>query len=159
MTAFPNVGIANKWAKQVVLGKIPACKWVKLACKRHLDDLIKSKNKDFPYKFEPKLAEKKIAFIELLPHTKGEWAMKRLSITLEPWQKFGIGCTFGWVRKKDGYRRFRESYWEVPRKNGKSAIAAGVALNMFANDGEFGSEVYAGATTEKQAWKFLNLHA
>ncbi|WP_336018915.1 terminase large subunit [Acinetobacter lwoffii] len=79
--------------------------------------------------------------------------MKRLSITLEPWQKFGIGCTFGWVRKKDGYRRFRESYWEVPRKNGKSAIAAGVALNMFANDGEFGSEVYAGATTEKQAWE------
>ena len=153
MTAFPNVGIANKWAKQVVSGKIPACKWVKLACKRHLDDLIKSKNKDFPYKFEPKLAEKKIAFIELLPHTKGEWAMKRLSITLEPWQKFGIGCTFGWVRKKDGYRRFRESYWEVPRKNGKSAIAAGVALNMFANDGEFGSEVYAGATTEKQAWE------
>lgn len=153
MTAFPNVGIANRWAKQVVSGKIPACKWVRLACKRHLDDLIKSKNKDFPYKFEPKLAEKKIAFIELLPHTKGEWAMKRLSITLEPWQKFGIGCTFGWVRKKDGYRRFRESYWEVPRKNGKSAIAAGVALNMFANDGEFGSEVYAGATTEKQAWE------
>lgn len=41
----------------------------------------------------------------------------------------------------------------MPRKNGKSAIAAGVALNMFANDGEFGSEVYAGATTEKQAWE------
>jgi phage terminase large subunit-like protein len=51
MTAFPNVGIANRWAKQVVSGKIPACKWVRLACKRHLDDLIKSKNKDFPYKF------------------------------------------------------------------------------------------------------------
>lgn len=153
MTAFPNVEIANKWAKQVVLGKVPACKWVKLACERHLNDLKNSKNKDFPYKFQPKLAEKKIAFIELLPHTKGEWAMKRMKITLEPWQKFGIACTFGWVRKKDGYRRFRESYWEVPRKNGKSAIAAGVALNMFANDGEFGSEVYAGATTEKQAWE------
>ncbi|WP_252717318.1 terminase large subunit [Acinetobacter radioresistens] len=79
--------------------------------------------------------------------------MKRLTITLEAWQKFGIACTFGWVRKKDGFRRFRESYWEVPRKNGKSVIAAGVALNMFANDGEFGSEVYAGATTEKQAWE------
>jgi len=153
MTAFPNVDIANKWAKQVVLDKIPACKWVKLACERHLNDLKKSKNKDFPYRFDSRLAEKKIAFVELLPHTKGEWAMKRLTITLEAWQKFGIACTFGWVRKKDGFRRFRESYWEVPRKNGKSVIAAGVALNMFANDGEFGSEVYAGATTEKQAWE------
>lgn len=150
---YPNVDIANKWAKSVVAGKIPACKWVVLACKRHLDDLIKSKNKDFPYKFDPKTAEKKILFIELLPHTKGEWALKRLKISLEPWQKFGLACTFGWIRKKDGYRRFRESYWEVPRKNGKSAIAAGVALNMFVNDGEFGSEVYSGATTEKQAWE------
>lgn len=153
MAAFPNVDIANKWAKQVVDDKIPACKWVKLACERHLSDLKNSKNKDFLYKFDPKLAEKKIKFIELLPHTKGEWAMKRMRITLEPWQKFGIACTFGWVRKKDGFRRFRESYWEIPRKNGKSAIAAGVALNMFANDGEYGSEVYAGATTEKQAWE------
>ena len=153
MTAFPNVDIANKWAKQVVSDKVPACKWIKLACERHLNDLKNSKNKDFPYKFEPKLAEKKILFIELLPHTKGEWAQKKLKLTLEPWQKFGIACTFGWVRKKDGFRRFRESYSEIPRKNGKSAIAAGVALNMFANDGETGSEVYAGATTEKQAWE------
>ena len=102
MTAFPNVGIANKWAKQVVSGKIPACKWVKLACKRHLDDLIKSKNKDFPYKFEPKLAEKKIAFIELLPHTKGEWAMKRLSIRLSPGKSLVlVAHLVGFVKKMD----------------------------------------------------------
>lgn len=150
---YPNVDEANKWAKSVVAGKVPACKWVILACKRHLDDLKKSKKRDHPYKFDPKLGEKKILFIELLPHTKGEWALKRQKIKLEAWQKFGIAVTFGWVRKKDGYRRFRESYWEVPRKNGKSAIAAGVALNMFANDGEFGAEVYSGATTEKQAWE------
>ena len=153
MAQYTNVNTANKWAKQVVAGKIPACKWVILACQRHLDDLKKSKNRDYPYKFDAKLAEKKILFIGLLPHTKGEWALKRMRIELEPWQKFGIAVTFGWVRKKDGFRRFRESYWEVPRKNGKSAIAAGVALNMFANDGEFGSEVYSGATTEKQAWE------
>src|SRR5690606_42009462 len=55
--------------------------------------------------------------------------------------------------KSDNRRRFRESYWEVPRKNGKSVIAAGVGLSMFALDGEFGAEVYSGATTEKQAWE------
>ncbi|WP_227692526.1 terminase large subunit [Psychrobacter immobilis] len=153
MVDYPNVDIANKWARAVVKGKVPACKWVVLACQRHLDDLKASKKRDYPYKFDPKAAEKKILFVELLPHTKGEWALKRLKIQLEPWQKFGIAVTFGWMRKKDGFRRFRESYWEVPRKNGKSAIAAGVALNMFANDGEFGSEVYSGATTEKQAWE------
>lgn len=151
--SYPNVDAANKWARSVISGKVPACKWVKLSCERHINDLKNSKKRDYPYKFEPKLAEKKILFVELLPHTKGEWALKRLKIKLEDWQKFGLAVTFGWVRKKDGYRRFRESYWEVPRKNGKSAIAAGVALNMFANDGEFGSEVYSGATTEKQAWE------
>ena len=46
MTAFPNVDIANKWAKQVVSDKVPACKWIKLACERHLNDLKNSKNKD-----------------------------------------------------------------------------------------------------------------
>ncbi|NJA60657.1 terminase large subunit domain-containing protein, partial [Streptomyces sp. NEAU-H3] len=91
--------------------------------------------------------------MQLLPHTKGEWAFKRQLITLEPWQLFGLAVTFGWVKKKGGHRRFRESYWEVPRKNGKSVVAGGVGISMFVADGEFGAEVYAGATTEKQAWE------
>jgi phage terminase large subunit-like protein len=153
MAKFPAVEQALKFAKGVVAGKIPACRYVVLACQRHIDDLAKSKEKGYPYWFDPKEAERKIAFIELLPHTKGEWAFKRQLVTLEPWQKFGIACTFGWKRKSDNLRRFRESYWEVPRKNGKSVIAAGVGLSMFCIDGEFGAEVYSGATTEKQAWE------
>ena len=47
----------------------------------------------------------------------------------------------------------RDSYWEIPRKNGKSILAAGIGLYMLTADGEFGAEVYAGATTEKQAWE------
>jgi len=88
-----------------------------------------------------------------LPHTKGEWAFKRQLIELEPWQLFIVCCAFGWVRKGSGLRRFREVYTEIPRKNGKSAISAGVGLYCFAADNEFGSEVYSGATTEKQAWE------
>lgn len=64
-----------------------------------------------------------------------------------------MACNFGWKRKKDGLRRFRESYWEVNRKNGKSVIAAGIGLAMFAADNEFGAEVCSGSTTEKQAWE------
>tara|TARA_R110001583_G_scaffold18501_4_gene73565 strand:- start:10631 stop:12076 length:1446 start_codon:yes stop_codon:yes gene_type:complete len=60
---------------------------------------------------------------------------------------------FGWVRKKDGLRRFREVYEEEPRKNGKSIKVAGVGLYVFCADNEYGAEVYCGATSEKQAWE------
>lgn len=150
---YPACEQALKFAHDVIRGKIPACRYVVLACQRHLDDLESSRRTDYPYRFVPDLAERKIKLIELLPHTKGEWGFKRQLLSLEPWQKFGLACTFGWVRKKDGFRRFRESYWEVPRKNGKSQVAAGVGVSMFVADDEFGAEVYSGATTEKQAWE------
>ncbi|HDY7487894.1 TPA: terminase large subunit [Vibrio vulnificus] len=153
MSKYPAVDQAERFAKQILAGKIPACKYVKLACQRHFDDVASSKKKEYPYKFDKAEAQRRIDFIELLPHTKGEWAFKRQLLTLEPWQKFGMAMTFGWKRKADGMRRFRESYWEVNRKNGKSAIAAGVGLSCFVQDREFGAEVYSGATTEKQAWE------
>lgn len=152
-TAHPNVDKAMAWARTVIKGKFPACRYIHQAIQRHFDDVAESRLKSFPYKFDPKKAEKKLKLMQLLPHTKGEWAFKRQLITLERWQLFGLACTFGWVKKKGGYRRFRESYWEVPRKNGKSVIAAGVGIGMFVADNEFGAEVYSGATTEKQAWE------
>lgn len=151
--AYANVEKALAWAKSVLKGKVPACRFIHQAIERHFDDVAASKAKDYPFKFDPAQAEKKLKLIQLLPHTKGEWAFKRQLVTLEPWQVFGLACTYGWVRKKNGFRRFRESYWEVPRKNGKSVIAAGVGISMFVADNEFGAEVYSGATTEKQAWE------
>ncbi|WP_412527074.1 terminase TerL endonuclease subunit [Burkholderia lata] len=118
--SFPLVARANQFARDVVRGKVPASRWVNLACQRHLDDLVSSRSASFKYKFDSAKAEKKLRLIQLLPHTKGEWAYKRQLVTLEPWQLFGLACTFGWVKKKTGFRRFRESYWEVPRKNGKA---------------------------------------
>lgn len=152
-TKYPNVDAAIKWARRVVKGDVPACRHVVAACQRHFDDVAASRTGKFPYKFEPTFAERKIQFIQLLPHTKGEWALQRKKLELEDWQKFGLAMCFGWVRKRSGLRRFRESYWEVPRKNGKSVIASGTGLAMFAADSEFGAEVYSGATTEKQAWE------
>lgn len=151
--SYPNVNAANQYARDVVRGKIVACQFVIQACQRHLDDLMEEKSKSFRYRFDKDLAERAAKFIQLLPHTKGEWAFKRMPITLEPWQLFVICCAFGWVNKGSRLRRFREVYTEIPRKNGKSAISAGVALYCFACDNEFGAEVYSGATTEKQAWE------
>lgn len=153
MSKYPAVDQAMKFAKDVLSGKIPACRFIHLAIYRHLNDLERAKSKSYPYWFDHSEAQRRIDLIERLPHTKGEWAFKRQLLTLEPWQKFGIACTFGWKRKSDNMRRFRESYWEVNRKNGKSQIAAGVGISCFVQDGEFGAEVYSGATTEKQAWE------
>ncbi|HGY3149879.1 TPA: terminase large subunit [Morganella morganii] len=151
--SYPNVNAASQYAREVVRGKIVACQYVKDACQRHLDDLGEEKSRKFRYRFDKDLAEQAAKFIQLLPHTKGEWAFKRMPITLEPWQLFIVCSAFGWVHKGSKLRRFREVYTEIPRKNGKSAISAGVALYCFTCDNEFGAEIYSGATTEKQAWE------
>jgi phage terminase large subunit-like protein len=147
------VGIALEYAKAVVAKEIVACKWIKLACKRHLDDLKASKKKGAAYWFDEDAANKVCAFLSLMPHTKGKWAKKKELIVLQPWQCFAFCALFGWKRVKDDRRKYRKAYVAVPRKNGKSIIGSGVGLYMFAADGEFGAEVYSGATTEAQAWE------
>lgn len=147
------VGTALEYAQSVVKGKIVACKWVKLACKKHLDELKASRRKAFPYYFDEDAANKVCTFLSLMPHTKGQWARKRETIKLEPWQCFAFTTLFGWKLKKNDRRRYRRAYFAVPRKNGKSIIGSGIGLYMFSVDGEFGAEVYSGATTEAQAWE------
>lgn len=153
MATYPNVNDANRYARDVVAGKILACRYVKLACQRHLNDLERAKDQRWPYRFDRDKAERFCRFSQKMPHTSGEWARKKLRLTLEDWQKFCFCVSFGWVRKSDGLRRFQEIYIEVPRKNGKSLIAASVGIYMFCADDEHGAEVYCGATTEKQAFK------
>jgi len=135
----------------VIAGKEPACKWVKLACRRHLQDLKRAARKSYPFTFDAKAAAATLARMERYPHIKGRWAARGERIRLEPWQAFVLGSLFGWKRRRDGLRRFREGYVEVPRKNTKSTMAALVGLEMLLDDGEHGAEVYSGATSERQA--------
>ncbi|MCT8506148.1 terminase large subunit [Chromohalobacter moromii] len=153
MASYPNVNAANKYARDVVAGRIPACKEVRQACQRHLDDLKAAKSRSNPYRFDRDAAEHASVFIQLLPHTKGRWAREKQLVSLEPWQLFIVCAIFGWLKKKTGLRRFSEAYIEVERKNGKSVLAAAIANYMLCADGEYGAEVYCGATTEKQAWE------
>ena len=130
MKAKNYAATAKHYAEAVVAGSIPACRWVQLACQRQLNDLVKFKGKASPYRFNPKLtdrdgrrfhpADNLCAFIERLPHVKGPLASE--PIGLEPWQVFILSTVFGWVRD-DGRRRFRRSYVEVPRGNGKALAA------------------------------------
>ncbi len=147
---YPHAVKAEAYARDVIDGKIPACKWVKLACQRHFDDKEKSKSRTYKYKFDRAKAERICRFMEKLPHIKGSKFVGK-TITLEGWQCFILCMVFGWVRKLSGLRRFRRADIMVPRKNAKSTAAAGVGLYMGFDDNEAGAEVYSGATTEKQA--------
>ena len=142
---------ALRYAEAVVAGDILACKFIRLACQRHIDDLRAAESGAFPYRFEPAKANRVCGFLELLPHVKGAWAQRRERLRLQDWQCFVYGVPFGWVKKSNGLRRFRRVYIEVPRKNAKSTGTAGLGLYMLTADGEHGAEVYSGAGSEKQA--------
>jgi len=147
------IAVAEQYARDVTSGEIKASKYIKLACQRHLDDLDWQEDDAFAYRFDAKAATKVCQFVELMPHTKGNWARERKTLIMEPWQVFMTVCLFGWMRRKDNTRRFRRFLLLVPRKNGKSAWAAAIGLYMLCADGEYGAEVYSGARNEKQAWE------
>lgn len=140
--------IAAQYAADVLAGKLPCGRFVAAACRRQAQDLERWDGKPGRYSFNRVKANRICEFISLLPHIKGPVAGQR--IILEPWQVFILTTVFGWV-KPDGKRRFRRSYVEVPRGNGKSCLSSGVGLYMLAADGEQGAECYSLATTRDQA--------
>ena len=134
------------WARKVVAGQVVAGHLTRLACQRHLDDLKAGKDRGLVW--DRAAALHAIEFFSHLRHSTGEWAGQPFD--LQPWQQFVVGSVFGWKRA-DGLRRFRTAYVEVARKNGKSALLAGIALYALVADGEAGAHVYAAATTRDQA--------
>ncbi len=145
------VEAAQVYARRVQSGEIPACKWTRLAIDRQVDDLAREPTAQWPWVFDIDRAHRICAFLELLPHIKGKWAREGRLLVLDPWQCFIVTTVFGWIHRETGLRRFREAYIEVPRKNGKSLVSAGIGLYMLSADGEQGAEVYSAATTRDQA--------
>lgn len=101
------------------------------------------------YWFDTAAAERIIEYYHgFVCHSKGEWAGK--PVQLEAWQQRVLRRLFGWKRP-DGTRRYRKLHEKVPRKNGKSFKASGLALYLTCGDGEAGAEVYGAATDKGQA--------
>ncbi len=98
--------------------------------------------------YDQEKADMAVGFIECLCHTKGTWAGK--SFKLLEWQEQIIRDVFGIV-KPNGYRQFNTAYIEIPKKNGKSELAAAVALLLTCGDGEQRAEVYGCASDRQQA--------
>lgn len=145
---YPHVAAATKYARDVVAGKIAACEFVVQACQRQLGDLDRAKI-GWAYYFDPEAAERVCKFTCMLPHIKGPNAGEL--IALEPWQSFILTTSFGWLRKDNGKRRYRRTYIEVPRGNGKTTLSDGPALYCGFAEREGGAEVYSAARTRDQA--------
>lgn len=108
------------------------------------------KRGDDKYYFDNHAADSAVKFIEsYIRHVKGDKAGQL--IVLEDWQKNIIKQIFGWKNKETGLRRYRKAYIEIPRKNGKSFLAACIILVMLFLDKEMGSEIYGAAGSRSQA--------
>lgn len=101
------------------------------------------------YRFDDLAASRAVRFIErYCAHVKG--AIAGQPLMLEPWQRHIVESLFGWKRA-DGTRKYRQAYIELPRKNGKSTLASGIALYLLIGDREGGPRVYSAASTRQQA--------
>jgi phage terminase large subunit-like protein len=101
------------------------------------------------YYFDDEAANRVELFFErYLRHVKSKWAGE--PFVLLPWQRQIVRDLFGWKRE-DGRRKYRMAYLELPRKAGKSSLAAGIALYLLFADGEYGAEVYSAAVDRDQA--------
>lgn len=112
---------------------------------------MKYKKTEFAEKssvYDQNKADRAVRFIQNLSHTKGAWYGKKF--TLLPWQEKIIRDIFGTVRK-DGFRQFTTAYVEIPKKNGKSELAAAIALYLLCADGEQRAEIYGCAADRQQA--------
>ncbi len=98
--------------------------------------------------FDEAKAQRAIKFIQNLKHTKGRWHGKNFDLL--PWQEEIIRTIFGTV-KENGYRQYNTCYCEIPKKNGKSEIAAAIALFLTCGDMEWAAEVYGCASDRQQA--------
>lgn len=99
--------------------------------------------------YDPAAAQAAVDFFHTyLRHTEGEWWGR--PFRLSPWQEAFVRTVFGWKRA-DGTRLIRQAYLELPRKNGKTEFAAGLALLLLIADGEPGAQIYSMAVDENQA--------
>ena len=98
--------------------------------------------------YDKDAADYAVNFIQCLSHTKGTWAGKPFDLI--PWQEQIIRDVFG-ILKPNGYRQFNTAYIEIPKKQGKSELAAAVALLLTCGDGEERAEVYGCAADRQQA--------
>ena len=141
--------VAYRYALKVVNGEIIASKKVIKACKRHLRDLERMNDDDFPYIYLPDKAKNPIDFIEMLPDVK---TGKPYPLTKK--KKFILSSLYGWRKKSDtSIRRFKKALISLARKNGKTILVAGIALYefLFGRNPSMSRQLFCTANDRSQA--------
>ncbi|UWQ29906.1 terminase large subunit [Leisingera sp. M523] len=137
----------SRYALGVVDGSIAAGDLVRMACERHLLDLEAAADRGLY--FDCEAASRVIRWGGMLQHTTGPMAGQPLK--LEPWQEFRHGSVFGWKHRETGLRRFKSTYHQVGKKNGKTTDTGVPMLYTQLFDGEAAPQGYCAATTKDQA--------
>jgi phage terminase large subunit-like protein len=136
------------YAYRIITKQIPSCKRIFQLCEIHLVQLNRAE-KDYNWEFSLDSANRFYLFCTVIHHWKGDFANQ--AFELLDWQSFVTGMMFGWVHKITQLRKYKDVYLEVPRKNGKSFLAAAIGLFLLVADGEEGAEIYSVATMREQA--------
>lgn len=134
----------EKYCEDIKSGKIPSGHAIKMAVKRFED--FKKRSDIY---FDENAVERCISFIGTLKHFLGKSAGKQF--TLEPWQQFVVANLIGLKWKATGFRVCRETYIQVARKSGKTALLAALALYFLVADGEASPQLVAAANSTSQA--------
>lgn len=145
--------IPFQYAEDVRACKIVTGKYIKLAVERFFDWVENAENKGYILDHASGM-HVILFFEEFLQHTKGQKAKSREAFILSPYQQFTLYNVFAWKKKNaagEYVRVIKTIYEKVARKNGKTAVIAGLGLYCQAFDEEAGSEIYVGATKEAQA--------
>ena len=138
----------TQYALDVLAGRIVAGELVRMACQRHLDDLERAKLAPFRYYFDVEAANDILEFAETLTIAEGE---EQQRVHLYPFQCFILGSLNGWRIKGKGHRRFRTSYVQLGRQNGKSFLN-GILAAYYGNFTTYQyPQIYCAATKQDQA--------
>ena len=134
----------RQYARDVISGTIPACKWIKLACERTERD---HERHDGAYRFDASRASAPCEFISEFKFVQDSIkTMAGEPFRLLPWQLWILTTVFGWLWRDTGNRRYRRSYIEVGRGNGKSTLSAGVTQYIAFGEGVRGAQCICAAS-------------
>lgn len=150
------------YAEDCISDVISSGKKHKWACLRFIEDCKKETARNtlkdaWPYYWDDEEAEAIVDWFAFLRHSKGDLAGQPITLTL--WQKFNLCQLYGWRELKTGYKRFKQSFTEVGRKNAKSQMEAGVALyeiSVCATKNQENYEYYTAGTKRDQSKIILN---
>ncbi|MNX79950.1 Phage Terminase [compost metagenome] len=130
---WEDVHPTHRYAAEIVSGIRLSCEQERLACERHLRDLKRQGTEGFPFVFDESRADRIFEWFErCCRHVRGPFSGDL--IQLLPFQKFDLGCIFGWVHKDSGKRRFKRAFNMRARGNVKSTEMSGLALYGMCGD-------------------------